>query len=74
MQAAGNMSLLDETLPLYIVLYDPDMQFVREIEAHQVRSVEITTIRQSTDTQHPGRYAVPHETISLRAAPTQICW
>ena len=35
-QAYQNMSLLDETLPLYIVLYDPDTQFVREIEVHQV--------------------------------------
>lgn len=30
------MSLLDELLPQAIVLYDPDTQFVREIEVHQV--------------------------------------
>jgi len=31
------MSVLDEMLPSYIILYDPDTQFVREIEIHQVR-------------------------------------
>lgn len=36
-QAYTNMGLLEETRPGYIVLYDPDTQFVREVEVHQAR-------------------------------------
>lgn len=36
-QAYQNMSLLDEVEPSYIILYDPDTQFVREVEVYQAR-------------------------------------
>lgn len=47
-QAYQKMCLLSELLPLYIILYDPDTQFVREIEVHQVGPTTISIYTHNT--------------------------
>lgn len=59
-QAYQKMCLLSELLPLYIILYDPDTQFVREIEVHQVGPT--TTPTQHTHTTHTNKQS-PRKSI-----------
>jgi len=44
-QAYTNMKLIEEVYPDAIVLYDPDAQFVREVEVHQARRPPTETLR-----------------------------
>eukprot|EP00624_Nannochloropsis_granulata_P000398 evm.model.NODE_115_length_3460_cov_26.111561.2 len=44
-QAYTNMNLLDEVAPDVVVLYDPDAQFVREVEVHQARRPMSETLK-----------------------------
>lgn len=44
-QAYTNMNVLDEVSPDAVVLYDPDAQFVREVEVHQARRPMSETLK-----------------------------
>jgi hypothetical protein len=67
-QAYQKMCLLSELLPLYIILYDPDTQFVREIEVHQVGPTTYTyTNVHIYNTTHTNTPSAPNQTRVCKA-------